>query len=132
MILILSTIQDQSTYDVINWLEYKNADYILFNEKNKIQHIEIYINTNQNNIKIRTEKGHDIDFSKLTAFWHRKGNFAFKKNVTDFNSNFTTDIKQEWDRINEYLFFYCYDYLHSSKPYYQDNTKAKTLIFVVG
>jgi hypothetical protein len=75
MLLILSSEHDQSTFDIVDWLLFYKAPYILINEAEvKINEIRIPENDiileAKNNINNETFQ---FNVNDLTGFWYRRG-----------------------------------------------------------
>lgn len=71
MILILSETGDVTTYHVMRWLEWYGKEVMLVTDKHPISNICI-----GNRHTSLCVDGKLLDFSKVTAYWYRRGNFA--------------------------------------------------------
>ncbi len=74
MILIISTDQDQSTNDVVDWLRHFGAEFIRVSEMDgiKLQSLLIGVKTSYYAIEA---KGITLDSASITAVWYRRGDF---------------------------------------------------------
>lgn len=71
MILILSETGDVTTYHVMRWLEWYGKEVMLVTDKHRISNIRI-----GNRHTSLCVEGKLLDFSKIRAYWYRRGNFA--------------------------------------------------------
>lgn len=71
MILILSETGDVTTYHVMRWLEWYGKEVMLVTDKHRISNI--HIDNRHTSLCVEDRL---LDFSKVTAYWYRRGNFA--------------------------------------------------------
>ncbi len=78
MILILSENDDKSTSNTIEWLFFFKKKFKRINWKENLNHIKLIINNHGPSVEIN--HGTTIlDFSKITAYWYRRGALQFHK-----------------------------------------------------
>lgn len=85
MILILSEASDQSTNDVIDWLNHFQLNYFRINETDKIRIRKITIKEEAGfNANLEVEKAEgkclELELSDVKAYWYRRGNFNIEFN----------------------------------------------------
>lgn len=134
MVLILSDEYDSSTNNVIDYLNYFNADYLRINENNILEVKFIKFIDGVLSFSFEVEIGinkHIVNSSQIKAFWYRRGWFTIKKKslgdyffnswnigkvLNNYIQNETMDVVQ---------FFY--SYLNSIKHigYFNDNYTNK-------
>ncbi|MFC5048329.1 grasp-with-spasm system ATP-grasp peptide maturase [Aquimarina hainanensis] len=105
MILIISIEQDESTINIIKWLNHLGKKYIVFNNNDIIDHITVNVTTAEVFLNC---SGATINFNEISSIWYRRGNFKIKKN--DWESNFVSDkievfVQKEQRELFEYLHF---------------------------
>jgi len=93
MVLIISLEQDDSTVDVLKWLDYYNISYFIINEFSCIERIS-YEN---GEIIIIVDKI-KLNFKNIHFVWYRKGNLAFK----NVNISGADKLKKEIKAICKY------------------------------
>ncbi len=95
-ILIITTEEDQSTSDVIDWLLFKKKKVIRINHKKQIS---TTINVSQLDELSIIHAGKKINLSQITSYWYRRGNFTFY-NFLDSNNSKT----KESELLNHHLY----------------------------
>ncbi|WP_103072570.1 grasp-with-spasm system ATP-grasp peptide maturase [Aquimarina sediminis] len=105
MILIISIEQDESTIDIIKWLNHFGVKYIVLNNNNIIDSITVNVNTSEVFLNC---SGTSVNFNEISSVWYRRGNFKTKENV--WESNFVSDkiedfLQKENRELFEYLHF---------------------------
>jgi ATP-GRASP peptide maturase of grasp-with-spasm system len=95
MILILSSQDDLSTNDVIDWLRFYNYKFLRISEEDIIEYDDLFLNNNFfdvhlniNNIKYK--------LSDFKAFWYRRSHYNIYFNKIPFNTILG-------DKINNHL-----------------------------
>ena len=126
MVLILSTIDDQSTMDVIRWLRYQNnADdnIIRLNDSDKLSIERIEINGNEVEINLLTTNNTKFFLHNVTSYWYRRGRWnlcAPKTEVKGINTALSKEIRSLEIFINDYL-----NCLHRRIGGYHENFLSK-------
>ncbi len=76
MILILSNPSDQTTNEVIKWLNYFEAKWIRLDYTEKVTVESVRMNSYEKAyFQLRLENGKCIDSRKITAYWYRRSDF---------------------------------------------------------
>lgn len=113
MITILSTQEDYSTSNVIDWLHYLNSNYVRINNNDSID-VEVALNNKVEKIKISNKKW---TLKRFNCYWYRRGNLNINNSFIDVNKgNLTAEL-------NEFVFYeskYLKEYIH----YYFKNNSA--------
>lgn len=105
MILIISIEQDESTIDIIRWLNHLRRKFIILNNNNLIENLLVNVNTSEVFLKC---SGVKINFQEISSVWYRRGNFKTNDGIPtgDFVSNKIDDfLKKEHKELYEYLHF---------------------------
>ena len=84
MILIISTVKDQSTSEVIEWIVYNNHPFVLIDELNKLVSITWSFEHGYQTTILKTMRGEEVDLKNVNAVWYRRGRFFIDYEV---NSN---------------------------------------------
>jgi len=106
MVLIISVSQDQSTIDVIKWLNHFGVEYLLINDFDIVKSANIDINSGSVELNYNSQK---ISFDKITSVWYRRGNLKFSHHVCeeeDMVSTATNTFHEKEEAI-------VYEYLHT-------------------
>lgn len=99
MIVILSEKTDYSTFEVMQWLNNFNIEFVRINSTDQIHLMEIDLNKNTFIVRINEII---IDIFQVSMIWHRRGMFRFSlKSTTD---QISIIQKQEDHVINHYIF----------------------------
>ena len=104
MICILSTEEDQSTNEVIDWITYYDKPFIRINSEDLISENEININISKNIIFLN---GLKIEANNIQSVWYRK--WRFPNNLTNFIKNdneYAKALEIEFHEISTFLFQY--------------------------
>jgi ATP-GRASP peptide maturase of grasp-with-spasm system len=72
MVLILSSTSDQSTFDVIKWLDYFEVPWIKLDSSIKLNLIRLELNQGEASFVLETPSGERINTNQLTGFWYRR------------------------------------------------------------
>ena len=105
MILILSIEQDESTIDVIKWLKKFEADYVLLNNNDFIEEIDVDINKSCFTLGFTNKV---INSEEISTVWYRRGNFFIEDSLTgddEVYKSVTKFIINEKRTLFEYLHF---------------------------
>ncbi len=131
MILIISDERDDSTLDVLKWLDFFNAKYIIINNKEFI--INLYINIGTDDVKIVT-KNTSFSFTDINSIWYRRGNFNFYNltpQIFSKNEKIYESVKEyicrENDSIKEYLYYLLKNKYFINEYYSSKLNKLKAL-----
>lgn len=83
MILILTHDNDQSSIDIIDWIQFNKFPYLRINEIDKIEICHIDFNKKQSLIKVTNSFAETryFDVFALTAYWYRRGSY----NITNYD-----------------------------------------------
>jgi len=116
MILLLVSSSDFTVQEILRWLDYYEKKYILLNEINYIDDLDLALN---DDVKITLKNGTSFFFSEITSVFDRRGRFWFRENLpygyVDFNnpnkskredylnSSIKNYIKDELTTLDEYL-----------------------------
>jgi ATP-GRASP peptide maturase of grasp-with-spasm system len=110
MILILTSSNDESTHDVMQWIYHLSpkTKIVRINECDKIQHVTV----SSNNIVLKFKRQFyddiEVDFSKISYYWYRKQDLdIYKFFLKSFENNYLNRYqKEELDILLEYLHYY--------------------------
>ena len=80
MILIISTDQDQSTNDVVDWLRHFSAEFIRASETDEIALQSLFIGNKESYYEVKC-KGRHLDSHDISAVWYRRGGFNLSEEV---------------------------------------------------
>lgn len=85
MILILTSPDDQSTLEVIKWLNFYELNWIKIDATIPLTFIELFIDHESEEFILETDLGERIDTRDITAYWFRRGQFQLniKTNFSD-------------------------------------------------
>jgi ATP-GRASP peptide maturase of grasp-with-spasm system len=86
MILIISSEDDKSTNDVINWLLRYQQKFLRISQKNKITILEAAINSKNTGLRFSID-GKEYSDSDFKWIWYRRSNYGF----TQFSYDQTPD-----------------------------------------
>ena len=76
MVLILSSTSDQSTFDVIKWLDYFEVPWVKLDSSIKLNLIRLDVNQGESSFVLETSTGERINTNELTGFWYRRSEFG--------------------------------------------------------
>lgn len=76
MVLILSSTSDQSTFDVIKWLNYFEVPWVKLDSSIKLNLIRLDVNQGEASFVLETPSGERIHTNELTGFWYRRSEFG--------------------------------------------------------
>ncbi|MDR2011402.1 MAG: grasp-with-spasm system ATP-grasp peptide maturase [Bacteroidales bacterium] len=102
MILIITNNEDASTNDVIDWLDFYDADFFrinasdIFNYKNFCIYIDNYDDTK---IIINNR---EINLKEINSIWYRRWGYSFNKEYNDIQ--ISSSLQTEFKDISNYLF----------------------------
>ncbi|PWK77286.1 ATP-GRASP peptide maturase of grasp-with-spasm system [Mucilaginibacter oryzae] len=99
MILVVSEKNDQSTYEVMQWLKRYNVPHFRINGEDVLNIKMLDLNKEV----ILDVQGNEIPLSKVSVLWYRRGSFNFRKSVAE---NYEGIIDTESKVLNNYLFKY--------------------------
>ena len=111
MILIISSLNDESTNDVIFWLKYLKKDFVRLNEDDIIVKITLI----EGSIVLKTTTQKRVNLSHITGYWYRRGQLRFLVNSFDYRkSNLSNQIidgvkafkNGEVNKLIDYLYLY--------------------------
>ena len=108
MILLISSKYDVSTNIVIRWMNYYGIAFLRLNteEFNSLTHFSL----NDTSIKLNVR---NIDLTKITGVWHRRGRLRHLPNSLNNLGKVTTYLKKEEDSLIKSI----ETYLKSTKKY---------------
>jgi len=75
MILILTSADDQSTLEVIRWLNWYQIPWIKIDPTLPLTFIELVLDAESEEFILETDSGKRIDTRTITAYWYRRGQF---------------------------------------------------------
>lgn len=89
MVLILSSTSDQSTFDVIKWLDHFEVPWVKLDSSIKLNLIRLELNQGEASFVLETPSGELINTNKLTGFWYRRSEFGlnYLTELKDLNDN---------------------------------------------
>ncbi len=73
MILILTSSDDQSTLEVIQWLNFYGLAWVKIDSSTPLTLIELILDDKEEEFIVETPSGDRIDTRKITAYWYRRG-----------------------------------------------------------
>jgi ATP-GRASP peptide maturase of grasp-with-spasm system len=108
MILILSEERDQSTNNVIDWLNYYNKKFIRVNTETQIEVESFSISNHQENIVLK-QNNLFFNMTEINYTWFRRGVLSFyhRRKYTDnnyFNRMLSNHIKDEAEGLQKYIY----------------------------
>lgn len=136
MILIISTSNDITTYDVIDWLKSQNKDYILIKDIITFT-IESLIISNEKIDFTFYHKEQKIVFSEIESIWYRRGEFnidalpiilRLSDNLKVFQKSIHNHLINEENEIIELLNFLILQKSHINSPLKHNSNKLITLM----
>lgn len=126
MVLILSEINDRSTFHIIQWLEPSNAKYHKLNKEDNISIQLIDLSKNKAIIKINEEI---LDLSDVRAVWYRIGFFNFDFSNLSEDDKVNHALREEAKSLNIFLMRLLLEKTISINDYFSSyNNKLITLI----
>lgn len=78
MILIVTSNEDQSTNDVIKWLDYFGEKWLRFNENDYLIVKEIRYSNDKPASILVSIRGQEIDLCAIKGYWYRRGGLKIK------------------------------------------------------
>lgn len=89
MVLILSSTSDQSTFDVIKWLNYFEVPWVKIDSSIQLNLIRLDVNQGEASFVLETPSGERINTNELTGFWYRRSEFGvnYSTELKDLNDN---------------------------------------------
>jgi ATP-GRASP peptide maturase of grasp-with-spasm system len=134
MVIILSNSNDDTTNDVLMWLDNYGVDFVRINETDLIELISIDIDKATVKLKVTSPFNSMIlTVSKENTYWYRRGNFAFShiKNILELDLLNDNDIQIDYLNLQKkylkdesnYISNYIHNLLKSAKNInsFQDN-----------
>ncbi len=87
MVLILSSTSDQSTLDVIKWLNFFEVPWIKLDSSIKLNLVKLDLNTVESYFILETPTGKLINTQEITSFWYRRSQFSlnYSSELTGFD-----------------------------------------------
>ncbi|CAM1373953.1 grasp-with-spasm system ATP-grasp peptide maturase [Tenacibaculum xiamenense] len=115
MILIFSSEADSSTCDVIDWLNFYNADFLRINFDDLVvdNDIKIEINNLSSDVLLRYREK-TVDLKSISCFWYRRGGyFKFTESINwnktetskEVKNALSFDLWNEAKRITDFIHF---------------------------
>ena len=106
MILIISSNNDVTTNEVIDWLRFYNSDFIRIDSTKLISIQKAIINVDSTELYFEID-GTDLKLSQITSIWYRRSWINFKRNKYTnealLNSEFENQIENQLIEENFYL-----------------------------
>lgn len=100
MILILTGSQDATTLDVIKWLCHFDQEIMVLSNEDIIEEVQI---SNDETV-LRFSDQRTLDFSKIKAYWYRRGDFTFRlKAAEDHPAIIHAHLKRELNSITQLI-----------------------------
>ena len=101
MILILSVSTDKSTWDVVEWIETMNTEYVVITEKSQVSIVQI---SPAKSVIIRVD-GVEINFNDIRGYWYRRGDFELSTAISVLPEieEFREFVKRENLIVKQYL-----------------------------
>jgi ATP-GRASP peptide maturase of grasp-with-spasm system len=106
IILIVTSEEDDTSIEILRWLDFFNKKYHIINENSFVENILIDISND--GLLISTKYSSEINLSKISKVWYRRGYFRINDDYFDENNNSKTlnaHYKKEWEITNDYLFY---------------------------
>lgn len=105
MILIKTVSDDQSSNEVIEWLNYLRKPYVRINNDQEILIRSININ-NKSEPEIVFKIGESLlKLSELTSFWYRRGYPIISNKIVSESAEMKNYLSAEWDAIVAYFIY---------------------------
>ena len=84
MILIISDKNDQSTNEVIDWIDIRQKEFFRINREDELNINKLVLIDNKVEFEAQTLKG-KFKLSSLKAYWYRRGDLNFSNKVNNSN-----------------------------------------------
>lgn len=98
MIIIISSENDQTTHNIIDYLWKAKASFRVVNQHNSIKKLSIHLSNNKLDVS--------LDNNSHQVFWYRRGDLFYKLPLksTDTNAHpIGNYLGKEWERIRTFL-----------------------------
>ena len=114
MVLILSSDDDRSTFDIIDWLSYYKKEYIVLYNTDFIEAKLIDLNNKEIVLEVfdsYTSKKKIINLNSITSYWYRRGElqvdvsqfFTLPKNILE--SKLDSFLKKQVHEMQRYIYY---------------------------
>jgi len=103
MILILSSSDDQSTLEVIQWLNFYRLAWVKIDSSTPLKLIELVLNDKTEEFILETASGLQIDTREIKAYWYRRGHLKLDVQLTLNSSLSDETIRQFEDHMQSEL-----------------------------
>lgn len=138
MILIISDKNDQSTNEVIDWIDIRQNQFFRINREDELNINKLELINNKVEFEIQTLIG-KFKLSSLKAYWYRRGDFNFNNKVNNSNilkiignTNFTHNLfrylHDETNSIKNSLYQQIYQ-LNGFGKFHENETNKFTNLF---
>lgn len=125
MVMILTSEDDESSNDVIDWLRFYKTSFLRISEKNTIVYNKIVLNNNEFDIEFSINNV-NYNLSDFNAFWYRRSHYNFLVNKILVENLLTqkinNHIENETKEIHDFFISYVEKY---SINKYKDNFTNK-------
>ena len=106
MVLILSSLDDQSTNDVIDWLRYYECDYLRISDRDQISYQGVALNNNSLDVLFNINET-SYKLSEFTSFWYRRSHYKlFIDTITEQNEldqQINAHLTKETNEIHRFV-----------------------------
>lgn len=96
MILILTSSDDQSTLDVIQWLNFYQLAWVKIDSSSPLKLIELVLNDKTEEFILETASGLKIDTREITAYWYRRGHLKLDLQLA-LDASLHDDTKRQFE-----------------------------------
>ncbi len=127
MILIISSTDDATTNDVIDWLRHFNADFIRISDESKIKLLQSKINNKETDVLLEIN-GQQLWLSTITSCWYRRSWFGISKWIMkSADEELNYGINRQLFEENSYLEDFIENYLKERMLNFKDDNKLNKL-----
>ncbi len=127
MILILTSEEDRTSGQIIEWLDFFSADYLRFSSNSKVKLIDIELNSDRIEILISIDS-REVCLSDVNVFWYRRSHFVPEYDIVDvFESKINIEFKKHLLSEADFITRFILDYLKSKNINHPDEIRLNKL-----
>ena len=106
MVLILSSLDDQSTNDVIDWLRYYECDYLRISDRDQISYQGVVLNNNSFDVLFNINET-SYKLSDFTSFWYRRSHYKLLVDTiteqSELDQQINAHLTKETNEIHRFV-----------------------------
>jgi ATP-GRASP peptide maturase of grasp-with-spasm system len=127
MILIISSDDDLTTNDVIDWLRHFDAEFIRISDESKVRILHSEINNDKSDSLIEMD-GKVVSLSEIKSCWYRRSWFSISKwGMQSSDNDLNQSINRQLFEENVYLEDFIENYLKNRMLNFKDDNKLNKL-----